>query len=296
MPKKAPVKRRSTKTVSSDNTVMVTRYQDLPIKDLAIDRFEVRKQNVGEQLDELAANIEKYGLLQPIVVCRHSKDPSKWEIVMGQRRYLAHKQILKRTKITAGIIDHTIEYEQGLALAASENVVRLDMTRKDLIDVCADLFKKYDTIQDVADATKLPYHIVRQYIRFDGLPADLQTLVDKKEINVELAMKVQDVATASGSYNKQEATKLLKVLKTVDNPIQKKILELKKENPTVALDKIVKKAEQPDETLKIKVTLGPSQARALKKYAEDEETDEHAAAENLIENGLKTSGYMRKGE
>lgn len=296
MAKKAKTTRKSAKTSSSDNTAMVTRYEDLPIADLAIDRFEVRKQNVGENLEDLAVNIEKYGLLQPIVVCKHSKDPSKWEIVMGQRRYLAHKQILKRATITAGIIDHSIEYEEGLALAASENVVRLDMTRKDLIDVCADLFKRYNTIQDVADSTKLPYHIVRQYIRFDGLPADLQKLVDKKEINVDLAMKVQDAASNSGAYSKQDATKLLKVLKTVDNPIQKKILELKKENPTVSLDKIVKKAEQPDETLKIKVTLGPSLARALKKYAEDEETDEHAAAENLIESGLKTGGYMRKGD
>ncbi len=238
-------------TAKRTTSAKVTSHRELLIKDLVIERFQVRKQNVGEGLEDLAASIETYGLLQPIVVCKSGHQSNKWEIVCGQRRYLAHKQILNRAKIMAGIIDRHIEYEEGLAISASENVVRLDMTRKDLIDVCADLFKKYATIADVAEETKLPYHIVRQYIRYDGLPSDLQAKVDKNEINVNLAMKVQDAASASGSYDQQEAGKLMKVLKTVDNRIQGKIINLRKKNPTVALDKIVKKAEEPDQTLKL---------------------------------------------
>jgi ParB family transcriptional regulator, chromosome partitioning protein len=270
----------------------VTSYEALPIKDLVIERFQVRKQNVGEELDELAASIEKYGLLQPIVVCKSAEQPGKWEIVCGQRRYLAHKQILKWPKIIAGIIEHSIEYEEGLALSASENVVRLDMTRKDLIDLCADLFKRYGTIRDVVEETKLPYPIVRKYIRFDGLPSDLQEKVNQSELNVDLAMKVQDAASATGSYNQQEANKLIKVLKTVDNPIQKKIIKLRKNNPTVSLDKIVKKAEEPDQTLKLQLVLGESLAKPLRQYAEDEDTDEKTAVEGFIETCLKENGYM----
>ena len=270
----------------------VTSYEALPIKDLVIERFQVRKQNVGEGLDELAASIEKYGLLQPIVVCKSAEQAGKWEIVCGQRRYLAHKQILKWPKIVAGIIDHAIEYEEGLALSASENIVRLDMSRKDLIDLCADLFKRYGTIKDVVEETKLPYPIVRKYIRFDGLPSDLQEKVNKNELNVELAMKVQDAASAAGSYDQQEAGKLIKVLKTVDNPIQKKIISLRKKNPTVPLDKIVTKAEEPDQTLKLQLVLGESLAKPLRKYAEDEDTDEKSAVEGFIETCLKQNGYM----
>jgi ParB family chromosome partitioning protein len=168
----------------------VTCYKEIPIKDLVIERFQVRKQNVGDSLDELAASIEKYGLLQPIVVCKSGQHLDKWEIVCGQRRYLAHKQILQRPKIMAGIIDHEITYEDGLKLSANENIHRIEMTRKDLIDMCADFFKMYGSIKDVAEETKLPYHIVRQYIRFDALPADLKKKVDYKEINTDLAMKI----------------------------------------------------------------------------------------------------------
>jgi ParB/RepB/Spo0J family partition protein len=257
-----------------------------------IDRFQVRKQNVGERLEDLAKSIEKYGLLQPIVVCKSTAQPGKWEIVSGQRRYLAHKQILHKTTIMAGIIEGVLSYEEGIALSASENVVRLDMTRKDLIDLCADLHKRYGSIKDVASETGLPYDIVRKYIRYDGLPEDLQKKVDDGAINVDLAMKVQDAASAAGSYSTRAADELLGVLKKVDNPIQKKILKLTRDNPGVPIAKIVEKAEQPDNTLKLQLVLGESLALPLRQYAEEEGTDEKSAVESFIEDALKANGYL----
>ena len=270
----------------------VTSYRELPIDALVIDRFQVRKQNVGERLEDLAKSIEKYGLLQPIVVCKSTAQPGKWEIVSGQRRYLAHKQILHKTTIMAGIIEGVLSYEEGIALSASENVVRLDMTRKDLIDLCADLHKRYGSIKDVASETGLPYDIVRKYIRYDGLPEDLQKKVDDGAINVDLAMKVQDAASAAGSYSTRAADELLGVLKKVDNPIQKKILKLTRDNPGVPIAKIVEKAEQPDNTLKLQLVLGESLALPLRQYAEEEGTDEKSAVESFIEDALKANGYL----
>ncbi len=270
----------------------VTSYRELPIDALVIDRFQVRRQNVGEGLEDLARSIEKYGLLQPIVVCKSTALPGKWEIVSGQRRYLAHKQILHKTAIMAGIIEGALSYEEGIALSASENVVRLDMTRKDLIDLCADLHKRYGSIKDVADETRLPYDMVRKYIRYDGLPEDLQKKVDDGSINVDLAMKVQDAASAAGSYSTRTADELLGVLKKVDNPIQKKILKLTRANPGVPMAKIVEKAEQPDNTLKLQLVLGESLAIPLRQYAEEEGTDEKSAVESFIEDALKANGYL----
>jgi ParB family chromosome partitioning protein len=270
----------------------VTSYQELPIDALVIDRFQVRKQNVGERLDDLAKSIEKYGLLQPIVVYKSTSQPGKWEIVSGQRRYLAHKQILQRTTIMAGILEGSLSYEEGLALSASENVVRLDMTRKDLIDLCADLHKRYGSIKDVASETRLPYDIVRKYIRYDGLPEHLQKKVDEGAINVETAMKVQDSVSASGSYSPQAAEELLGALKKVDNTIHKKILKLSRDNPGVPIAKIVQKAEQPDNTLRLQLTLGEALATPLRQYAEEEGTDEKSAVESFIEDALKANGYL----
>lgn len=270
----------------------IGRFEELPLEDLVIDRFQARTSNVGEGLEELAASIEKWGLLHPVIVCKSERDPEKWEIIAGQRRYLAHKQILKRDRILAGVIDERISIEQGLALSASENVLRIDMTRKDLIDLCVKLHKRYGTFKDVAEETKLPYEFVRKFIRYDGLPVDLQKLVDEKRINVDLAMRIQDAATASGAYDAAEAESLLGVLTKLDDPIQRKVLDLRKKHPTVDLERIVEKAEEPDRSLKLKLVVGESLATPLRRFAVDEDMDEKGAVLNFIEDSLTRHGYL----
>ena len=79
-------------------------------------------------------------------------------------------------------------------------------------------------------------------------------------------MKVQDAASTTGSYEKAEAEDLLAALKTVDNPIQKKILDLRIKDPTLELDKIIRNAEKPEETLKLTLLLQPYIANPLREY------------------------------
>lgn len=270
----------------------IARYDHLPLSDLILERFQARKSNAGDDLEELAASIEKWGLLQPIVVCKSLNHPSKWEIVCGQRRYLAFVKILHRSEIMAGIIDDPISVAEGYALSASENVVRLDMTRKDLIDLCNVLFKRYGTIKDVADETKLPYPICRKYIRYDGLPADLKSKVDDHEVTVDLAMKIQDVASVSGSYDPDEAQGLVDTLKTVDNSLQRKILTLRKRHPESDLPTLVEKAEQPDLSLRLRLVVGEELAQPLKRYSSEQDLDERDAVLEFIQESLHRHGYL----
>ena len=270
----------------------ISNFQTLALSDLMIDRFQARKSNINQDLEELADSIEKWGLLQPIVVCRSKRNPQKWEIVCGQRRYLAFQKILKRSEIMAGVIEETITVEDGYALSATENVIRLDMTRKDLIDTCMRLFKRYGTIKDVAEETKIPWAICRKYIRYDALPSELKEKVDANEINVDLAMTIQDVASESGTYNAKVGEELVDTLKTVDNSLQRKILKLKKSHPEIDLQTLVQEAEKPDLSLKISLTVGEELARPLKKYSDAQEVDEKAAVLEFIEESLKRHGYL----
>ena len=264
----------------------ISRYENVSVSDLTIGRFQARKSNTGADLEELAASIEKWGLLQPIVVCKSPNDPSKWEIVCGQRRYLACVKILQRSEIMAGVIEEAISVQEGYALSASENVVRLDMTRKDLIDLCMVLFKRYGTIKDVASETKLPFQVCRKYIRYDGLPNDLKEKVDTNEVTVDLAMKIQDASSLSGSYDPQESQALVDTLKTVDNPLQKKILNLRKRHPDSNLKELVEKAEKPDLSIKLTLTIGEEIAQPLKRYSDEQDLNEKDAVLEFIEGGL----------
>ena len=226
------------------------------------------------------------------MVCRSDNNPAKWDIVCGQRRYLAYRKILKRSEIMAAIIEEPVSIPEAYALSASENVVRLDMTRKDLIDLCMVLFKRYGTIKDVAEETKLPYPICRKYIRYDGLPPDLRSKVDTNEVNVNLAMKIQDAASATGTYNAMDAEALVNTLKTVDNPLQVKILKLRKRHPDSDLETLVTKAEEPDLSLKLSLVVGEELASPLKQYSDDQDVDAKSAVLEFIQDSLGRHGYL----
>ena len=74
--------------------------RDIPLDDLVIGKAQVRKRDVGKDIDELAESIRVVGLLEPIVVAPADK-PGKFEIITGQRRFLAH-QLLGRLQGAGG--------------------------------------------------------------------------------------------------------------------------------------------------------------------------------------------------
>ena len=68
--------------------------QEIKLKELIIGKHQHRTQSVGSEIDELATNIKARGLLQPIrVVSADSPNDGKYEIIMGQRRFLAVKKL-----------------------------------------------------------------------------------------------------------------------------------------------------------------------------------------------------------
>ena len=69
--------------------------QELKLDDLTLSKGQVRTK-VGEGIDELAESIRVLGLLEPIVVMPSSK-AGKYEILTGQRRFLAHKRLGNET-------------------------------------------------------------------------------------------------------------------------------------------------------------------------------------------------------
>lgn len=272
---------------------MIERYEDVPIADLVIDRFQVRKSNTGEKIDELVKSIESFGLLHPIVVSRSERDPRKWEVVCGQRRLLAHKKLGKDT-IKAGVIDRILSEDEGIAISGNENIHQLDMTRTDLVDLCEKLYLRYGTIRAVWEKTRMPYDIVQKYVRYSRLETNLKTLVDSDALPVDLAIKAQDAATVDGRYDAERAEELVKVLRESDDELRKRILEVNAANPTSEIDKIVDSAKKPDERLKISFTMGAAHGRALRRYAEDQDAEPSVAAQDMIESALMELGFVEE--
>jgi len=90
-------------------------------KDLIPPAFVERNIIDKEALDELAANIKKVGLINPIVI---KKVKDKFEIVAGHRRYLALK-LLGAVSVQCSVITGTNDQTEFVKL--SENLQREDL-------------------------------------------------------------------------------------------------------------------------------------------------------------------------
>src|SRR3981081_2970331 len=103
---------------------------ELPLHKLEISKGQARIRDVEKDLDELVDNLRAHGQLEPIVVAR-LPGTDRYEIITGQRRFLAHKR-LGWTTILAAILPESVDQTTARALSISENVVRPELNPKEL--------------------------------------------------------------------------------------------------------------------------------------------------------------------
>ena len=94
------------------------------IKDLSRNKFQPRKHFSKESLDELTNSIRERGIIQPIVVRPDKTNNDKYEIIAGERRWLA-SQNAGLHEIPVVILD--VNDIKSLEFAIVENVQRQDL-------------------------------------------------------------------------------------------------------------------------------------------------------------------------
>jgi len=267
----------------------IVEVKEIPLSSLVIGKGQVRTRDVGKDIDELAASIQKMGQLEPIVVCP-AKEEGKFEILTGQRRYLAHKQIRKGS-ILACILDHEVDETEAKVISVTENLVRRDLNRSDLIDACTALYRRYGTMKAVADETGLPYDDVRNYVKYDRLAPELKELVDTNQVDMKVALRAQDAASVSGSLNPDEAVMFAKEMSQMSDAQRVHMVKKREDNPTADASEIIEAAKTGEKITQIVVTIGVALHQSLKRYAKDEGTTIADAASSLIEEALSGKGY-----
>lgn len=274
----------------------IKEVKEIPLNDLYIEKAQVRTREVGKEIDELADSIRKVGLLEPIVVCE-SDDNKKgqYEIITGQRRFLAHQEIGAKT-ILAAILDEKVDEVTAKYLSLTENLVRRDLNRKDLIDVCTMLYKRYGSVAAVCEETGLSRSKVDQYVKYDRLVGELRTLVDEGTVDLPTALRAQDAAAVTGSIKVEEAVKLAKEMAPMSGAQQKSIVTKRKEAPTAQVDQIIEDAKSGERITQIVVTLGGAVHESLRHFARAENTSQDNAAADLIEEGLSQKGYLSSSD
>ena len=94
------------------------------IKDLTRNKFQPRRQFTKESLEELTNSIKEQGVIQPIVVRPNKSSEGKYEIIAGERRWLA-AQNAGLHEIPVVILN--VDDVKSLEFAIVENVQRQDL-------------------------------------------------------------------------------------------------------------------------------------------------------------------------
>ena len=94
------------------------------INNLTRNRFQPRKYFSKENLEELSNSIKEQGVIQPIVVRPDKSSEGKYEIVAGERRWLA-SQNAGLHEVPVVVVD--VDDVKSLELSIVENVQRHDL-------------------------------------------------------------------------------------------------------------------------------------------------------------------------
>ena len=105
-------------------TKVETQKNQLPISDLIPNKYQPRKIFDERNLEDLTNSIKERGMIQPIIVRKSNDDKSKYEIIAGERRWIAAQRAgLHNVPIVITEADDL----KSLEFAIVENVQRHDL-------------------------------------------------------------------------------------------------------------------------------------------------------------------------
>ena len=262
----------------------ILEFREIPLGDLTIGLGQVRIRDVNKEIDELADSIAKVGLLEPIVVSP-AEQAGKYEIITGQRRFLAHQELGMET-IWSAVLDERVDEITAKVLSVTENVVRRDLNQRDLIDVCTFLYKQYGTVKAVSEETGLSATKVSNYVKYDQLVNPLKDMVDNGEVNVNTALRAQRAASASGQTNNEEAVVFARGMAPMSGVQQTAIVKEKETSPNLPADDVIENAKSGAKLTQLVVILTSEVHGALGQYAHSQDVTVGDAGGMLIRDGL----------
>ena len=272
----------------------IIEYRDVPLDQIEIGLSQARTRDVEKNLDDLARSMSKVGLLEPIVLAP-AEDEAGYEVITGQRRYLAAER-LAWTSIRAGILDGRPDSDVSKAISLTENMVREDMSTKDYIDACTTLFRRYGTVKAVSEELGLPLNKVRQYVKFEQLIPELKKAVDEHGLKMDVALRAQKAATVQeGEIDDARALALAEEMKSLSGLQRKQLEKAAEANPSASTEEIIEVGRRQPKETRLVVILTTEIRDALGRYATDEGTDPAVAAADIIEGKMVASGYANEG-
>ena len=153
----------------------------VPVEQLVPGTYQPRRHFDEEVLLELAASIEKNGIMQPIIV-RAGAPSGQYEIIAGERRWRAAQ--LAKLK-TVPVIIRSVSDAQALELALIENIQRADLNPLEEASGYARLMQEFSYTQEkLASIVGKSRSHVANLLRLLELPQGIKALIDEGKLTM----------------------------------------------------------------------------------------------------------------
>ena len=154
----------------------------LPISNLLSNKFQPRKIFDEDNLQDLTNSIKERGIIQPIIVRKSADQNSKYEIIAGERRWLAAQ---KAGLHEVPVVITDVNDLKSLEFAIIENVQRHDLSAIEEARGYKRLIEEflYDQEKVAKFIGKSRSHIAN-FLRLLNLPGEVLKLVEAKKLSV----------------------------------------------------------------------------------------------------------------
>ena len=153
----------------------------LSVSDLVPNKYQPRKIFDEENLNELANSIRERGILQPIIVRKSNDEQSKYEIIAGERRWLAAQKVgLHDVPVVITKADDL----KSLEFAIVENVQRHDLNPLEEAQGYKKLIDEFSYDQEkVSKFIGKSRSYIANALRLLSLPDEVVKLIENQKLS-----------------------------------------------------------------------------------------------------------------
>ncbi len=181
-------------------TKVEKKTNNLSLAEIVPNKYQPRKNFDKENLNDLVNSIKERGVIQPIIVRKSNTDTSKYEIIAGERRWLAAQK--------AGLHDIPVVVTdaddlKSLEFAIVENVQRHDLNPLEEAQGYKRLIDEFAYDQDkVSKFIGKSRSYISNSLRLLNLPKEVLDFVDQKKITAGHAKILVGLDNAAFLANK----------------------------------------------------------------------------------------------
>ncbi|MCF3636116.1 ParB/RepB/Spo0J family partition protein [Komagataeibacter intermedius] len=188
---------------SAIQKISLSSSRDIPFSKLVLSQSNVRRIKAGQSIEELAADIERRGLLQGLnvrpVVDDAGTETGMFEVPAGGRRFRALELLVKQKKLTKTAPIPCVVREAGSPILAeddslAENTQRAPLHPLDQFRAFRTLLEKGLSEEEIAAAFFVPVTVVKQRLRLMTVSEALLSVYEEDGMRLEqlVAFSISD--------------------------------------------------------------------------------------------------------